>query len=141
MHIRKYFFMFFHIFATIIKVFIIWSNPTKPQRLPPLQNYFLPWCSLWCVINEYFYLKRKWCFDLKISRFFWFCVIHRSQNLWRHHRHCFTMEVTLTLTNIKLKFGQILVCCMTNISSMLLVQSWRLETSSRAFYEFIKTKI
>ena len=40
-----------------------------------------------------------------------------------------------------MKFGQILVCCMTNISNMFLAQCWRLETSSRPFYDFIKTAI
>ena len=40
-----------------------------------------------------------------------------------------------------MKFGQILVCCMTNISNMILAQCWRLETSSRPFYDLIKIKI
>ena len=29
-----------------------------------------------------------------------------------------------------MKFGQILVCCMTNISNMFLAQYWRLEISA-----------
>ena len=37
-----------------------------------------------------------------------------------------------------MKFGQILVCCMTNIFSMFLAECWSLETSSRLFYDFIK---
>ena len=45
------------------------------------------------------------------------------------------------LSTIKMKFGQILVCCMTNISNMFLAQCWRLETSSRPFHNFIKTTI
>ena len=40
-----------------------------------------------------------------------------------------------------MKLGQILVCCMTNISNMFLAQCWRLETSSRPFYDFIKMTI
>ena len=40
-----------------------------------------------------------------------------------------------------MKFGQILVCCMTNISNMFLVDCWRLETSCRHFYDFIKMTI
>ena len=40
-----------------------------------------------------------------------------------------------------MKFGQILVCCMTNISNMFLVECWRLETSSRLFYDFVKMAI
>ena len=45
------------------------------------------------------------------------------------------------VSTIKKKFGQILVCCMANISNMFLVQNWRLETSSRAFYDSIKMTI
>ena len=39
------------------------------------------------------------------------------------------------------KSYQILVCCMTNISNMFLAEWWRLETSSRPFYDFIKMTI
>ena len=54
------------------------------------------------------------------------------------------MEVTLTLNffrilrTSKIKFGQMLVCYMTNISNTFLAQGWRLGTSSRSFYDFIK---
>ena len=41
------------------------------------------------------------------------------------------------LSPIKMKFSQILVCCMTNISKMILAECWRLKTSSRLFYDFI----
>ena len=37
---------------------------------------------------------------------------------------------------IKMKFGQILVYLITNLSIMFLVQCWRLETSSRPFHDF-----
>ena len=40
-----------------------------------------------------------------------------------------------------MKFGQILVCCMTNISNMFLAQNWRLKTSSSHFHDFIKLTI
>ena len=36
------------------------------------------------------------CFVLEISRFFCVCEIHRFQNLRRHHRHIYIIEVTLT---------------------------------------------
>ena len=42
------------------------------------------------------------------------------------------------LSPINMKFGQILVCCMTNISNLFLVECRRLQTSSRIFYDFIK---
>ena len=45
------------------------------------------------------------------------------------------------LSPIKMKFGQILVCCMTNISNIFLTECWRLETSSRIFCDFIKMAI
>ena len=37
------------------------------------------------------------------------------------------------------EFDQMLVRCMINISNMFLAQCWKLETSSRPFYDFIKT--
>ena len=38
-------------------------------------------------------------------------------------------------------FGQILMCYITNIYYMFLAQWWRLETSFRLFYDFIKMTI
>ena len=40
-----------------------------------------------------------------------------------------------------MKFGQILVYLIANISNMSLAQCWRLETSSRPFYDFNKMAI
>ena len=40
-----------------------------------------------------------------------------------------------------MKFGQILVCCMTNIPNMILAECRRLETSSKLFYDFNKMTI
>ena len=40
-----------------------------------------------------------------------------------------------------MKFRQILVCSMTNFSNMFLAECWRLETSFRLFYDFIKMTI
>ena len=42
---------------------------------------------------------------------------------------------------MKMKFSQILMCCMTNISNMFLDKCWRLKTSSRLFYDFTEMKI
>ena len=94
-----------------------------------------------------FFLKKK-CFVLEISRLSSFCEIHRFENLLRHHRHSYIMKVTLSypyifsiLSTIKMKFGQILVCWVANISNMLLAKCWWLETSSRSFYDFIKLEV
>ena len=45
----------------------------------------------------FFYLNKKLCFVLDMSNFLCFCEIHRFQNLWCHHRHCYIMEVTFML--------------------------------------------
>ena len=51
------------------------------------------------------------------------------------------MEVTLSLVSLNPKnyqkeFGQILVYLTANVSNMFLAQCWRLEISSRPFYDF-----
>ena len=100
----------------------------------------------WCVINEFFYLKKK-CFILEILRFLCFCETHWFQNLWRHHKALmdngsYTYAYFFwILSTIKMKFGQMIRCCMTNISNMFLDECWRLEISSRLFYYFIKMTI
>ena len=93
----------------------------------------------------FFYLKKK-CFVLKILRFLCFCKTCRFQNLWRHHKYYCIMIVTLLLISFesfwnKMKFGQILTYCMTTISNMFLTECWRLETSFRLFYDFVKKTI
>ena len=45
-----------------------------------------------------------------------------------------------TMRTIKMKFGQILVCSVTNISNMFWIQYWRLETS-KLFDNFYKMTI
>ena len=73
-----------------------------------------------------------------------FCEIHRFHNLWHHHRQLLyngSYTDAYFLSTIKMKFTQVLVCCMTNIGNMFLAQCWRLETSSRPFYDFIKLTI
>ena len=71
-----------------------------------------------------------------------FCETCRFQNLWHHHNASYTYAYFFRiLSPIKMKFGQILVCCMTNISDMFLAECWRLGTSSRLFYDFIKMTI
>ena len=81
-------------------------------------------------------------FVLKISRFLWFFEICRFQNPWHHHKHCYIYPYLFwILSPAKMKLGQILVCCLTNISNLVLGQCWRLETSPRPFYDFIKMTI
>ena len=64
----------------------------------------------------FFFLKKK-CFVREISRFLCFCKIHRFENLWWHHRHCYIMEVTLFwILNTINEF--------CNISNIFLAQCW-----------------
>ena len=69
--------------------------------LPPLQNYFLPQSSPFWVINDFFYLKKKLCLVLEISRFFCFCEIYRFQNLWLLHWYCCIMQLALILISFE----------------------------------------
>ena len=98
--------------------------------------------SLSCVVDEFFYLKKKLCFVLEISRFWflWNPQITKSMTNthWLLHNGSYTHDYFFSnLSTIKMKFDQTLVCCMTNISHMFLAQCWRLETISRPFYDFM----
>ena len=73
--------------------------------------------------------------NLQISKF-----VTSSQVLLHNASYTYAYFFRI-LSPIKMKFGQILVCCMKNISKMFLAQCWRLETSSRFFYDSIKTTI
>ena len=104
--------------------------------------------TLYLYLTNFFDLNKKQCFLFEIFRFFCFCDIYRFQNLWHYHKHCYIMEAILIngylfwmLCTTRVKFGQILVCCMRNISNLFLAQCWRLETNSRLFYFFIKMTI
>ena len=43
------------------------------------------------------------------------------------------------LSTIKIKFNQLPVYCMTNISNMFLAECWKLETSPRSFDNFARS--
>ena len=116
------------------------------QMIDPLQNYFCHKVVLDAQIMISFYLKKK-CFVLEISRF--------SRFLWNPH---ISTYVTLSwallhngsynyayffwiLRTIKMRFSKMLVSCTTNVCNKFLAQCWRLETSFRLFYDFIKMAI
>ena len=85
--------------------------------------------------------------NVSFSRFLDFCAFVKSTDFkvcdviisiatwWK-----FTLSLNSfwILNPIKMKFGQILMCCMINISNMFLVQCWRLETSPRPFHNLLK---
>ena len=143
-----------YLFCSSALIFLVsyWHALKQLKHIYNLPIHFkgyLPYKTIFChivaldnVIN-FFYLKKKHCFVLEISRFLCCCEIHRFQNLWRHRRHCYIMEVTLMLIFLnpkcyKNEIWSIFVCCITNISNIFLVHCWRLETSFRSFYDFIK---
>ena len=70
-------------------------------KVTPAKKLFFVINSPWCVINEIFYLKKKQFFVSEISRFLCFCEIRRFQNLWRHHKHCWIMKVTLMIISLE----------------------------------------
>ena len=82
--------------------------------------------------------------DIEIFVFLWNLQISKfvtsSQVLLHNASYTYTYFFWI-LSPIKMKFGQILVYCMANISSMFLAECWRLGTSSRPFYDFIKMTI
>ena len=95
-------------------------------------NYFI-----WRKNNVSFSRHRDLCVFVKPADF---KIVTSSKVLL--HNVSYTCAYSFwILSPIKMKFGQILVCCMTNISNMLLAECWRLETSSRLFYDFIKMTI
>ena len=85
----------------------------------------------------FFIWKKEKCFVLEISRFLCLC---ETQIMLHNASYTFAYFFSIVRT-IKMKFGQLLVVCMTNIFSMFLVECWSLETSSRVFYDFIKMTI
>ena len=93
--------------------------------IPKLEENWIP------LLEEKIMFRSR---DIVIFVFFW---NRRFQNFLRHHKHCCTYFFWIR-SPIKRKFGQILVHCMTNIPNMFLAESWRLETSFRLFYDFIK---
>ena len=56
------------------------------ERLTPLANYFLLYCSFQYIMNGYFNLIKK-CFLLKIIKFLCFWWMCNLWNTWRHERH------------------------------------------------------
>ena len=80
-------------------------------------------------LDFYVFVKSK---DFKIRD-----VIISIATKWMLHLSLFF----LILSPTKMKLGQILVCYLKNISNTVLAQYWRLETSSRPFYDLIKMTI
>ena len=79
--------------------------------------------------------------DIEIFVFLWNLQISKfltSSEVLLHNASYTYAYFFLIPSPIKMKFGQILMRCMTNISNMSLGECWRLETSSRFFYDFIK---
>ena len=74
------------------------------------------------------------CVCVKSTDFKIYGIIMVIAIKWKLHLSLFLFNTSI----IKMKFGQISVCCVTNFSNMYLALCWRLETSFRAFYDFIK---
>ena len=82
--------------------------------------------------------------DIEIFMFLWYLQTSKfltSSQVLLHNASYTYAYFFWILSPIKMKFGQILVCCMTNISNIILAECWRLKTSSRLFHDFIKITI
>ena len=82
--------------------------------------------------------------DIEIFVFLWTLQISKfvtSSQVLLHNASYTYAYFFWILGPVKMKFGQILLFCMTNISNMFLAECWRLETSSRLFHDFIKMTI
>ena len=66
-----------------------------------LKSYLRYKTIFWCVTNEFFYLKKIQYFVVVISRFLYFCKMHRFENLWCHHKHCYILEAALMLISFE----------------------------------------
>ena len=79
-------------------------GPSLAASFEPLPHHqlkgYLYLCS-WCVINDFFIWRKNNVLFWRYLEFFCFCEIHRFQNLWCHHRHCYIMEVTLILISFE----------------------------------------
>ena len=77
--------------------------------------------------------------------FFTFFKLYKCYQIAQCYKTILCHQVALSvywiLRPIKMKVGQILIYFMANISNMFLAECWGLETSSRLFYDFIKSTI
>ena len=92
---------------------------------------------IWRKINVSFPRYQDFCIFMKprVSK------LVTSSKVLLHNASYTSAYFFWTLRSIKMKFGQILVCCVTDISNMFLAEWWRLKTSSRLYYDFIKMTI
>ena len=89
----------------------------------------------------YLCYKTILCHKAAIFVFFWNLQISKfvtSSKVLLHDASYAYAYFFWILSPIKMKFGQILVCCMKNISNMFLADCWRLETSCRLFMILLK---
>ena len=136
------------------------------EWIPILKKALTAFTVLWNCLKDYLcyktILSHKIALDVQLMNFFiwrknnisflryWdFCVFVKaqisksvtpSQALLDNRSYTYVYFFWI-LSTIKMKFGQILVCYMTNISNIFLAECWRLETSSRLFSDFIKMTI
>ena len=142
----------YHFFSCYLAA--LWLTLSQYQRRQPHSldvTGYLHYKTILChrVALDVQLMNFFWRKNVSFSRYQEFCVFVKSrrfQNLWCHHKHCWIMEVThgyffWILSTIKMKYGQILVCYMKNISNRFLVVCWRLETSFRLLSDFIKMAI
>ena len=76
--------------------------------------------------------------NVSCSRYLDFCVFVNSTDfkvcdVIIDNRNYTCSYFLWILSTIKIKFSQLLPCCLTNICNVILARCWRLETNSRSF--------
>ena len=92
---------------------------------------------IWTKSNVSFSRYRDFCVFVKCKDFKICYVIISIATSWKLHLYLFLLNPK----SYQMKLDQILVCSMAHISNMFLAQCWRLETSFRLSYDFIKMAI
>ena len=112
------------------KLFFVIKQPLFDQ----LMKFFI-----WNKNNVSFWRYLNFCIFVKFTDFK-ICDVIINMALLNNGSYCSAYFFWI-ISPINTKFGQILVCCKTNISNMFLAQCLRLETSPMPFYDFIKMTI
>ena len=126
---RRKIYIFFDFWALLLKLYhlcvcdIFCSPSGYPINSLFQCQYVFIRCFWWSVFPLKGYLCYKTIFCLKVASdaqltnffiwrknnvlfsryldFFWFCEIHWFQHLWRHHRDCYIIEITLTFISFE----------------------------------------
>ena len=91
------------IMAKLLGVFFKHEEKNKYVSICLCFRFFLFYLFIFCLFFVCCSYEKRKKNKKKKSRFLCFCEIHIIQNLRCHHRHCYTMEITLMLASFESK--------------------------------------